>query len=152
MASRKVEDIIRLVEDHYDVTEPMRDRMDTDHNLYRLTPYDAGDGYQSYTSNEPQTYADKIISWLSDAELVLRIPVNGNPRNPREDNNKKERFIIGALRAANERLVDKLQPNIQSQLGWYATLRGWYAGRALLVKNDDDSTHVDITPWDPLHT
>ena len=67
MARRKVEDIIRLVEDHYDVTEPLRDRMDTDHNLYRLTPYDAGDGYQSYTSNEPQTYADKIISWLSDA-------------------------------------------------------------------------------------
>ena len=51
MARRKVEDIINLVEDHADVTEPLRTRMDTDHNLYRLTPYDAGDGYQSYTSN-----------------------------------------------------------------------------------------------------
>ena len=152
MARRKVEDIISLVDSHYDSTEHLRSRMDTDHDLYRLAPYDAGDGYQSYTSNEPQTYADKIISWLSDAELVVRIPVNGNPRNSREDNNKKERFIIGALRAANERLVDKLQPDLQSQLGWYATLRGWYAGRALLVKSDDDKTHVDITPWDPMHT
>ena len=152
MARRKVEDIISLVDSHYDSTEPLRSRMDTDHDLYRLAPYDAGDGYQAYTSNEPQTYADKIISWLSDAELVVRIPVNGNPRNSREDNNKKERFIIGALRAANERLIDKLQPDLQSQLGWYATLRGWYAGRALLVKSDDDKTHVDITPWDPMHT
>jgi len=152
MARRKVEDIISLVDSHYDSTEPLRSRMDLDHNLYRLSPYDAGDGYQSYTSNEPQTYADKIISWLSDAELVIRIPQSGNPRNSRELNNQKERFIIGALRSANERLVDRLQPNLQSQLGWYATLRGWYAGRALLVKNDDESTHVDITPWDPMHT
>lgn len=152
MARRKVEDIINLVDDHADVTEPLRTRMDTDHNLYRLTPYDAGDGYQSYTSNEPQTYADKIISWLSDAELVVRIPQSGNPRNSRELNNQKERFIIGALRSANERLIDKLQPNLQSQLGWYSALRGWYAGRALLVKHEDESTHVDVTPWDPMHT
>ena len=152
MARRKVEDIVNLVDSHYDVTEPLRHRMDIDHDLYRLSPYDAGDGYQSYTSNEPQTYADKIIAWLQDAELILRIPVSGNPRNSREQNNQKERFIIGALRAANERLVDKLQPDLQSQLSWYATLRGWYAGRALLVKNDDDTTHVDITPWDPMHT
>ena len=152
MARRKVEEIINLVDSHYDSTEPLRSRMDTDHDLYRLTPYDAGDGYQSYTSNEPQTYADKIISWLSDAELIVRIPLNGNPRNSREKNNQKERFVIGALRSANERLIDRLQPNIQSQLAWYATLRGWYAGRALLVKNRDDTTHVDVTPWDPMHT
>ena len=62
MARRKVEDILDLVEAHATVTEPLRNRMDIDHQLYRLSPYDAGDGYQSYTSNEPQTYADKIIS------------------------------------------------------------------------------------------
>ena len=27
--------------------------MDRDYSLYRLDSYDAGDGYQSYTSNEP---------------------------------------------------------------------------------------------------
>ena len=78
MARRKVEDIISLVDSHYDSTEPLRSRMDTDHNLYRLKPYDAGDGYQSYTSNEPQTYADKIISWMSSADRVIRIPPAGN--------------------------------------------------------------------------
>jgi len=152
LAKRKAEDIIDMVDSHYDVTEPLRTRMDTDHQLYRLEPYDAGDGYQSYTSNEPQTYADKIISWMSDADLVVRIPPSGNPRNTRELNNDKERFIIGALKAADERLHRKLQPGLKNQLGWYISLRGWYAGRALLVKDAESKTHIDVTPWDPMHT
>jgi hypothetical protein len=152
MARRKVEDILDLVEAHADATEPLRSRMDMDHRLYRLEPFDAGDGYQSYTSNEPQTYADKIISWLAAADRVVRIPPAGNPRNSREVNNDKERFIIGAFRSANERLSNRLQPDLQSQLAWYITLRGWYAGRALLVKRDENTTYVDITPWDIMHT
>ena len=152
MARRKVEDIISLVDSHYDATEPLRSRMDADHNLYRLSPFDAGDGYQSYTSNEPQTYADKIISWLAGSDMIVRIPPAGNPRNSREVNNDKERFIIGALKSANERLMKRLQPCLQDQLSWYTTLRGWYAGRALLVKRDDSDTFIDITPWDPMHT
>ena len=152
MARRKVEEIIDLVESHYNVTEPLRKRMDSDHQLYRLDPYDAGDGYKSYTSNEPQTYADKIVSWMADADFIMRIPPNGNPRNTRENNNDKERFIIGALKSANERIHRKLQPNLQSQIAWYITLRGWFAGRALLIKEEDKTTCVDITPWDPMHT
>ena len=152
MARRKVEDIINLVDSHYDSTEPLRSRMDADHNLYRLSPFDAGDGYQSYTSNEPQTYADKIISWLAGSDMIVRIPPAGNPRNSREVNNDKERFIIGALKSANERLMRRLQPCLQDQLAWYTTLRGWYAGRALLGNRDDKDTFIDITPWDPMHT
>ena len=152
MARRKVEDILDLVEAHATVTEPLRNRMDTDHQLYRLNPYDAGDGYQSYTSNEPQTYADKIISWMAAADRVIRIPPAGNPRSNREVNNDKERFIIGAFRSADERLSNRLLPDLQSQLAWYITLRGWYAGRALLVKRDEKTTYVDITPWDIMHT
>ena len=152
MARRKVEDIISLVDDHYDATEPLRSRMDKDHRLYRMEPYDAGDGFQSYTSNEPRTYADKVMSWLVSADRIIRIPPNGNPRNNREINNDKERFIIGALKSAEERICMSLQPSIQAQLAWYITLRGWYAGRALLAKNDDGETYVDVTPWDPMHT
>jgi len=152
VARRKVEDIISVVDTHYDVTEPLRTRMDADHKLYRLESYDAGDGYQSYTSNEPQTYADKIIAWMASADVIIRIPPSGNPRNLRETNNDKERFLIGALRSANERLTRKLLPDLKSQLAWYISLRGWYAGRALLVKKDEDTTYVDVTPWDPMHT
>lgn len=53
MARRKPEDIVALVNAHYDATEPLRQRMQDDHELYRLEPYDAGEGYQSYTSNDP---------------------------------------------------------------------------------------------------
>jgi len=152
MARLRPEDIIDKVDSHYDSTQSLRDRMDKDHKLYKLDPYDAGDGYKSYTSNGPQTYADKVVSWLTAADLIVRIPPNGNPRNSRDINNDKERFIIGSLRSADESLVRRLSPTLKSQIAWYITLRGWYAGRALLVKNGEGKTSIDITPWDPMHS
>ena len=152
MARRKVTDIIDMVDSHYTSTYPLRDRMEQDHKLYRLEPYDAGDGYQSYTSNEPQVMADKIVSWLTGAEMVVRIPFSGNERDQRDADNQKERFLTGIIRAADENLCMRLLPPIRDQLAWYITLRGWYAGRALLIKTGDEETRVDITPWDPLNT
>ena len=152
MPRRKPEDIIALVDGHYDATEPLRDRMEEDHALYRLTPYDAGEGYQSYTSNEPRTYADKVMGWITGAEMTVRIPHDGADQELRDKNDQKERFLIGVLRAADERLCSMMQPMLRDQLAWYTVIRGWYAGRALLVKRPDGSTYVDITPWDPLHT
>ena len=141
-----------MVDSHYTSTYPLRDRMEQDHKLYRLEPYDAGDGYQSYTSNEPQVMADKIVSWLTGAEMVVRIPFSGNERDQRDADNQKERFLTGIIRAADENLCMRLLPPIRDQLAWYITLRGWYAGRALLIKSGDEETRVDITPWDPLNT
>ena len=153
MAKRiKPEQIIDKVEGQYEATEPLRNRMDKDYSLYRLDPYDAGDGYQSYTSNEPSTYADKIISFITGSEMVARIPNVSEKENDREKNNKKEKFFLGILRSADERIKRNSMPSIKNQLAWYIALRGWYAGRALLVKDKDDSTYVDITPWDPMHT
>jgi hypothetical protein len=152
MARRKPEDIVELVESHYDATEPLRSRMEDDHSLYRLEPYDAGEGYQSYTSNEPQTFADKVMGWVTGAEMTIRIPHDGADQELREKNDQKERFLIGILRAADERLCSLMVPSLRDQLAWYSVIRGWYAGRALLAKRQDGSTYVDITPWDPLHT
>jgi hypothetical protein len=152
MARRKPEDIVALVEGHYDATEPLRQRMQDDHALYRLEPFDAGEGYQSYTSNDPQTYAEKIIGWVSGAEMTVRIPHDGADSELRKKNDQKERFLIGVLAAADERLCRLMLPTLRDQLGWYAAIRGWYAGRALLAKREDGTTYVDITPWDPLHT
>ena len=152
MAKRKPTEIISLVDSHHDSTYPMRDRMDEDHKLYRLDPYDAGDGYQSYTSNEPQVYADKIISFLTSSELIIRIPANGNDREQRDINNDKERFLIGALKAADDNLCMRMAPSVRDQLAWYTTVRGWYAGRVLLTKDDEEKTTIDVTPWDPINT
>jgi len=147
----KAEDIINKVETHYDSTEPLRSRMESDYSLYRLDPYDAGDGYHSYTSNEPSTYADKIVSFIASSEMIVRIPNTSEDREQRTNNNIKERFFLGALRHANERLIKQLKPSIKAQLSWFISLRGWYAGRALIMKKDDKS-YIDITPWDPMHT
>jgi len=152
MARRKPEDIIALVDGHYEATEPLRDRMEDDHALYRLEPYDAGEGYQSYTSNEPQTFADKVMGWIASAEMTVRIPHDGADEELRDKNDEKEHFLIGILKAADERLCSLMMPNLRDQLAWYTVIRGWYAGRALLAKREDGSTYVDITPWDPLHT
>ena len=152
MAKRKPNEIINMVDDHHDATYPMRDRMDDDHRLYRLEPYDAGDGYQSYTSNEPQLFAEKIIRFLTSSELIVRIPANGNEREQRQINNDKERFLIGALRSADDTLCMRMVPRIRDQLAWYIVLRGWYAGRVLLVKDKEEKTTIDITPWDPINT
>ena len=152
MARRKPEDIISLVEGHYEATEPLRDRMEEDHALYRLSPYDAGEGYQSYTSNEPQTFADKVMGWIASADMTVRIPHDGADEELRDKNDQKERFLIGILRSADERLCSLMMPNLRDQLAWYTVIRGWYAGRALLAKREDGSTYVDVTPWDPLHT
>ena len=152
MANYKPEEIIALVDNHYDQTEPLRSRMDDDHKLYRLEEFDAGEGYQSYTSNEPQVYADKLISWMTTAEMVIRIPYGNSEREQRENNDSKERFLAGILKAADDRLMNKFQPTARQQRAWFVALRGWYAGRALLVKDDDGETFVDIQPWDPMHT
>ena len=152
MAKRKPEDIIELVDAHYDATEPLRTRMQEDHDLYRLEPFDAGEGYQSYTSNSPQTYAEKVIGWVSGAEMTGRIPHDTADPDLRQRNEMKERFLIGISRAADERLMRMMVPTLRDQLGWYAAVRGWVAGRALLAKRTNGTTYVDITPWDPMHT
>ena len=152
MANYKPEEIIALVDNHYDQTEPLRSRMDDDHKLYRLEEFDAGEGYQSYTSNEPQVYADKLISWMTTAETIIRIPYGNSDREQRENNDSKEKFLAGLLKAADERLINRFQPTVRQQMAWFITLRGWYAGRALLVKDDEGETFVDIQPWDPMHT
>ena len=152
MVTKTAAEISKLVDDHRDATYPFRERMQDDYELYMLNTYDAGDGYESYTSNEPRTYADKIISWLSAAELTMRIPNIENVRDMREMNDAKEKFLIGILHAADERLRRRLQPTLREQLAWFISLRGWYAGRALLHKDSNNKTQIDITPWDIMHT
>ena len=152
MANYTPEEISALVDNHYDLTEPLRTRMDDDHKLYRLEEFNAGEGFQSYTSNEPQVYADKLITWMSSAEMVIRVPYHNSQREQRENNDAKEKFLIGILKSADDRLTSKFQPAVRQQLSWFTTLRGWYAGRALLVKDDEGETYVDIQPWDPMHT
>ena len=148
----KIDDILHKIETIWESPgfRTRRTRMEQDYGLYRMNAYDAGTGYQSYTSNAPRILADKIISYLTNAQMSIRVPMTTKV-DDRSAGNKKEKFIIGALNLADERMQRYGQPSIREQLAFYITLRGWYAGRAMLNKHEDGSTFVDVTPFDPLH-
>lgn len=150
--------ITALVNKEESRNETLRARMDADYRLYRLDDDaidelagDSNEGYRQYISNDPMTFADKVVSWLVGANLVIRQLQDENWRDERERENNKERFHIGTIRANDERLLNQLMPALRDQLAWYVSLRGRTCGRALLALDDRSSTYVDITPWDPLH-
>lgn len=154
MAKRDPEEIAEAVERHYEATEPLRTRMDDDYSLYRLDDYsgeDELDGFRKYTSNEPRTFANKAISLLAGANLVLRVPQVKKQEDEREIRNDKERFLLGALRSADERLTRLMIPNLKSQLAFHTTMRGWYAAVAMIVKPEDEDRqpYFHVMPLDP---
>ena len=155
-------DIVQMVNQHEtDMTE-LRTRMEADYSRYRLTPHVNVDKVTGqpilntavYTSNAPKVFADKVISWQVLAELLVRVPHLEAGQHEEEADNLKERFAIGNLRAADERLRRMLQPSLRGQLAFYSTVRGGYiGGRCLLVKNPvTGKTYADITAFDPMHT
>ena len=155
--SLKPEDIYSKVLAEEDRMTALRERMDDDLKLYRLEWSDARDeaqdgGYQVHRSNEPRTFADKIIAWLASAAMVIRIPVDKKDAADRDLDSIRELFIIGSLKSADDHLRRIVQPSVRRQIAWHIALRGWYAGRCTLVKDKDDQVRVEIIPWDPYHT
>ena len=148
----RIDDLVDQIEEVWDSPgfRTRRIRMESDYGLYRMNPYDAGTGYQAYTSNAPKILADKIMSYLTNANMTVRVPM-AQVIAERSPGALKEKFVIGALNLADERMQRYGQPSLREQLAFYAVLRGWYAGRAMLNKHEDGSTYVDITPFDPLH-
>lgn len=126
-------------------------RFATDFDLYRLVPYATEGDYASYTSNGPRTFADRVIAFITFAELILRIPNVEAAPGVRGVNEAKERLLRGMLRAADRRLTHRLAPPLRDQLAWHSVVRGWVAGRAMLFKPDEQTAEVDITPWDPRY-
>ena len=155
------EDIVEMTNQHERDTEALRTRMEEDFGRYRLTTHTIKHpatgqvlkNYAVYTSSAPRTYADKVISWQTMAELLLRVPHLEAGNHDEEADNLKERFAIGCLRAADERLKRMLQPSLRGQTSFFTAVRGGYiGGRCLLVKNPQTgATYPDITPWDPMH-
>ena len=148
----RIDDLVNQIEEVWDSPgfRTRRTRMESDYGLYRMNPYDAGTGYQSYTSNAPKILADKIISYLTSANMTVRVPM-AQVIAERSPGALKEKFVIGSLNLADERMQRYGQPSLREQIAFYVVLRGWYAGRAMLNKHEDGATYVDITPFDPLH-
>ncbi len=165
MPRRTPEQVVELVELHERAIRTRLTRMDADYSMWQLNelPENSGSAkenpvigadYKHYTSNEPRTYADKVVGIVSASRRLFRVKGNtsAQPKAKRQEQNDKERFIIGVFAAADERLSDLLQPSLHDQESWYGPIRGWVAVRALLRKRKDKSTFVDIQPFDPRNT
>ena len=153
--NRKPEDIVKLVEGHERQTTQLRARMDDDYSLSRLDEYlgeEELDGFRKFTSNEPKTFLNKAVALLSSAKRVVRVPMDDAVRQEREGRNEKERFCIGVLNAADERLERFLLQSLQDTATVHSCLRGWVAARAVIVKDDEDTAHIDVIPWDVRNT
>ena len=146
----KIDDLRRKMQDMWDSSgfTNRRTRMEEDYNLYSLKPFDAGDGYQSYTSNQPKVVADKIISWMNDSRMIVTAPLSQRV-SEKDSGDSKEKYIVGAMNMADSRLIARGMLPVKSQMAAHITLRGWFAGRAVLNKRKD-KTYVDITPFAPL--
>ena len=156
----EVDEILEMVDTHERDSEVLRSRMDGDSGLYRLEEHVNRDpvtkeilkNYATFTSSSPRSYADKVISWLVLAELLIRVEHMEAGAHPDQVDNLKERFADGCLRAADERLKRRAEPSLRRQQALFCSVLGGYiGGRALLVNRADGSSYPDITAWDPMH-
>ena len=151
------QEIVDLVNTQESETSDLRDRMDSDYALYRLDEWkghDDLDGFETFTSNSPGTYGDKMIATVAAAIRIVHVMQAGLDKERRKINNAKEHFVLGILKAGDERLLRMMMARVQDQFAFYICIRGWYAGIAVLQKTK--GTHeppiVNITPWDPRNT
>ena len=74
-----------MVLDHENQTEALRTRMDNDYDLWRLEGFGEEEGYEdfrTFTSNDPRTFATKVVSLLSAAEIMVKTLQDGSrPRS-----------------------------------------------------------------------
>ena len=146
-------EIMKAVERADQSTLDLRKRMEDDYNdRWILKPFKVKAGYQSFTTNESRAMANKVISLIVDGKLNVSAPMGRAQQEERERHSAQERFLRGVFRAVDEELENQFMPSLRAQLTFYATVRGFCFGRALLSKNEDGDTFVDVVPWDPMHT
>ncbi len=80
-------------------------RWDDDYDLWRLKDYDAGKGYYSYTSNSPRNLANKAVSMLTEAKLLIGIPEDMLQADEREVASNVERYMYGILNMTDTTLT-----------------------------------------------
>lgn len=156
--SKTPDEIVKMVDAKRLTLQSLRERMDEDYRKHwLLEPFveldpdgnAAAEGFRSFTTNEPRVYADKMNAWLSASELIVTMLHRSGTEHQQDEDHHKERWIIGVLASANERLRNMGMLELHDALPWFANVRGWNIGRSLLRKDSEGRTIVDVTPWDP---
>ncbi len=135
----------------------VHDRMDADYSLYTLDRWqpdlaDALSPEDIYTTNEPRVLAEKVISFVTSTELVVRIPNDEAQERQESANDLAEQLAIGMLNNVERRHRRFGQPPLVDALAFFTVVRGRYAAaRAVLRKRPNGDTFEDILPLDPRH-
>ena len=133
------EDLVKLVDRMELERSVLHTRMDQDVSRWRGDPYvgdDALDGFAKFTSNAARTYADWAVSVLTGAERTVRVYQGAAHKQQRQISGMKEMFVLGVLKAVDERRANLLQPRLVDSLAWQTCIRGRYAQRVLLIKEN----------------
>ena len=152
MPLREIPDIKKAVKESQGRLRELRVRFESDYGLRRLEKYDRGKGYESITRNDPRTLADKITSLLASAKRIIRIPLELDSEEERKAKSSAERFIYGTFNLIDSRFEAFVQPSLQDQLAFFASIRGWFAIRAYIRKGKDGEVIPDVAVWDILNT
>lgn len=130
----------------------LRLRWENDFDLWRLREYDAGKGYYGYTSNSPRVFADKAISLINSAKLVIRVPPDVLQGPERQSAANLERFLYGLLLLNDERRFAMGLPTLRAAMAWHTMIRGSCFVKFFLNKDGKGGTVPEIDIFDSYHT
>ena len=103
------------------------------------------------TTNFAKVLARKVSNGVGYAERIIRVLDDADNEEFRDKNNAYERWCVGVLEMADERLQSGgMNSTVQGESAWNAVVRGgWIGTRAVLIKDAQGETVPDIVPVDP---
>ena len=156
MPSTDSGEVTKTIKRYFRNEEPLFNRMHRDYEDYwilkewepdlddQIMPEDA------YTTNQPRVLAQKIIAFIAETNMVVRVPNDDAPKSQEERNKLTENLSIGMLANIDRRMRRNGDPRIQRQMAWHSVVRGRYViARAFLRKRPNGETFEDVLPIDP---
>ena len=156
MPSKDSGEVTKTIKRYFRNEEPLFNRMHRDYEDYwvlkewepdlddQIMPEDA------YTTNQPRVLAQKIIAFIAETNMVVRVPNDDAPKSQEERNKLTENLSIGMLANIDRRMRRNGDPRIQRQMAWHSVVRGRYViARAFLRKRPNGETFEDVLPIDP---
>jgi len=161
MASKKdqvaIERILNKVDRKEQVFEKRTAFMDSDYEWgWKNTPFvpmptEGITIKDAVTTNFAKVLARKVSNGVGYAERIIRVLDDADNEEFRDKNNAYERWCVGVLEMADERLQSGgMNSTVQGENAWNAVVRGgWIGTRAVLIKDAQGETIPDIVPVDP---
>ena len=148
------DEVISMVERRFMDMGALHDRMDKDYEAFRLASFkpDAQEGVEdedAVTGNKPYTLARQVISYITSSELVVQVPNRRADEERRDANQQLEQFLRGLLEMVDDRLAERADPNLISQLAAFSVIRGPLCVRRMLKKDEYGETVPEAFVFDP---